>query len=120
VYLFGKILASVVEKPHSIGESISWKHTIWGAMPRTCYNKATKSGRSTDGEGVRNDDCRNLVVHGPDRACVGCFAGCALPLTSAVALTDLTRNRSMDSMVLLMRMEAQSSALGAVRPAEVG
>lgn len=27
-----RMLARVVEKPHSIGELTAWKHTIWGAL----------------------------------------------------------------------------------------
>jgi hypothetical protein len=116
-----RMLAKVVEKPHSIGESIARKHTIWPSEAqrlRTCFNKAAKVGRCTDvclvlsgstSEGVLDDDCEKLVVNGPDRAHPGCFLGCAQAINSA-AVFNLTQDRSMVSIALLARIEAHSSA----------
>lgn len=61
------------------------------------------------------------MVKGPVRAHVGCFAGCACAfLLTPAAAFKLTRDRSMALVVKLERIEAHSSALGAVRPAGEG
>lgn len=61
---------------------------------------------------------RNLVVNEADRAPVGCFAGCARALSHFRSRVYFD-SRSIDGFaVVLVRVEAHSSALGAVRPAE--